>query len=77
MRIKNLYVDGYGILSVADEPRQGDELYKGIFPFQVNGEMAAVTWYRCLDYNLNIVKEVNGKYVSMIEYSEDKQYENI
>ena len=38
-----------------------------IEPFQVNGEMAPVTWYRQRN------KEYNGKYVIEIHYEDEKE----
>jgi len=61
MKINKILVDGQGWVYSTD----GD-----IEPYEVNGEMALLTWYRQKNKN-GEVKTFNGKYVVMIEYFAD------
>ena len=58
MKIKQILVDGQGWFYSTD----GD-----IEPYDVNGEMALITWYMQTNKN-GEVKTFNGKYVIMIEH---------
>ncbi len=60
MRINRILIKGQGWF-------YSTEFGGDIEPYQVNGEMAPITWYRQINKS-GEVKEFNSKYVVIIEY---------
>jgi hypothetical protein len=66
-KIKQILVDGVGYLYAEKYLADGIH-FANIISHEVNGDMAKIIYYYCLDNDGNVMTDINGRFVVAVDY---------